>query len=279
EGQEISPFYDPMVAKVIAHGRDREEARRRLLRGLEDTALLGLSNNRGFLLDVLGHDGFADGSATTAFIGQHFTDLQRPRPNAVTRALAAVLLYRHSAGDQAGWRSAAPIVISIDLRFGEEQCLCQVALTADGYNVTLGEDEIVEIELLSMAHGQVRFSSGSVVDGAAYAFAGNDLHLDLAGAVNHFYEFTPELAAAKGREGDGRLIAPMAGRIVAVRAAVGEAVMKGQILVILEAMKMEHEIKAPADGMVEEVGVAEGDQVEARQMLATVAALAVEAAE
>ena len=279
EGQEISPFYDPMVAKVIAHGRDREEARRRLLRGLEDTALLGLSNNRGFLLDVLGHDGFADGSATTAFIGQHFTDLQRPRPNAVTRALAAVLLYRHSAGDQAGWRSAAPIVISIDLRFGEEQCLCQVALTADGYNVTLGEDEIVEIELLSMAHGQVRFSSGGVVDGAAYAFAGNDLHLDLAGAANHFYEFTPELAAAKGREGDGRLIAPMAGRIVAVRAAVGEAVMKGQILVILEAMKMEHEIKAPADGMVEEVGVAEGDQVEARQMLATVAALAVEAAE
>ena len=279
EGQEISPFYDPMVAKVIAHGRDREEARRRLLRGLEDTALLGLSNNRGFLLDVLGHDGFADGSATTAFIGQHFTDLQRPRPNAVTRALAAVLLYRHSAGDQAGWRSAAPIVISIDLRFGEEQCLCQVALTADGYNVTLGEDEIVEIELLSMAHGQVRFSSGGVVDGAAYAFAGNDLHLDLAGAANHFYEFTPELAAAKGRESDGRLIAPMAGRIVAVRAAVGEAVMKGQILVILEAMKMEHEIKAPADGMVEEVGVAEGDQVEARQMLATVAALAVEAAE
>ncbi len=279
EGQEISPFYDPMVAKVIAHGRNREEARRRLLRGLEDTALLGLPNNRGFLLDVLRHDGFADGSATTAFIEQHFPDLQRPTPDAVARALAAVLLYRYSAHDQAGWRSAAPIVVGIDLRFGEEQCLCHLALTADGYNVTLAEDEVVELQLLSMADGRVRFSSSGVVDSAAYAFAGDDLHLDLAGAANHFFEFTPELAAAKGREADGRLIAPMAGRIVAVRAKAGEAVGKGQVLVILEAMKMEHEIKAPADGTVEEIGVAEGEQVEARQMLATVTATAVEAAE
>ncbi|MBT6475025.1 MAG: acetyl-CoA carboxylase biotin carboxylase subunit [Rhodospirillaceae bacterium] len=283
EGQEISPFYDPMVAKVIAHGRNREEARRRLLRGLEDTALLGLPNNRGFLLDVLRHDGFADGSATTAFIGQHFPDLQRPAPDAVARALAAVLLYRHSAHDQSGWRSAAPIVVGIDLRFDEEQCLCQVALTADGYKVTLGEDgaedESVELELLGLDHGRVRFSSGGVVDSAGFAFDGNDLHLDLAGAANHFFEFTPELAAARQKEGDGRLIAPMAGRIVAVRAATGETVVKGQILVILEAMKMEHEIKAPSDGIVEEIGVAEGDQVDARQMLAVVAAASAEAAE
>ena len=170
-------------------------------------------------------------------------------------------------------------MVGIDLRFGEEQCLCHLALTADGYNVTLAEDEVVELQLLSMADGRVRFSSSGVVDSAAYAFAGDDLHLDLAGAANHFFEFTPELAAAKGREADGRLIAPMAGRIVAVRAKAGEAVGKGQVLVILEAMKMEHEIKAPADGTVEEIGVAEGEQVEARQMLATVTATAVEAAE
>ncbi|MDP6688031.1 MAG: biotin/lipoyl-containing protein, partial [Alphaproteobacteria bacterium] len=279
EGQEISPFYDPMVAKVIAHGRNREEARRRLLRGLEETALLGLPNNRGFLLDVLAHDGFADGSATTAFIGQHFPDLERPAPSAAMRALAAVLIYRHSAHDQPGWHSASPIVAGIDLRFGEEKCLCQVAQTATGYSVTVDGSETVDLDLLSIADGRVRFRHGGVVDSAGLAFAGDDLFLDLAGATNRFFEFTPELAAARERESDGRLIAPMAGRIVSVQAGAGETVVKGQVLVILEAMKMEHEIKAPGDGVVEEIGVAEGDQVEPRQMLAVVTAAEAEAAE
>ena len=283
EGQEISPFYDPMVAKVIAHGRNREEARRRLLRGLEDTALLGLPNNRGFLLDVLRHPAFADGTATTAFIAQNFPDLQRPQPNAAGRALAAVLLYRHSAHDQVGWRSASPIVAGIDLRFGEEKCLCRVAPNNAGddagYQVAMDQDETVELELLDVAGGRVRFRCAGVLQWASFAFEGNDLHLDLAGISNRFFEFTAELAAAKEKEGDGRLIAPMAGRIVAVRAGLGEAVVKGQILVILEAMKMEHEIKAPADGVVEEIGVAEGDQVDPRQMLAVVAAVDAAAAE
>ena len=279
EGQEISPFYDPMVAKVIAHGRNREEARRRLLRGLEDTALLGLPNNRGFLLDVLRHAGFADGTATTAFIGEHFPDLRRPQPDAAARALAAVLLYRHSAHDQIGWRSASPIVANIDLRFGEEQCTCRVAPSDAGHQVAMGEGENIELELLSADHGRARFRCAGVVQWASFAFEGDDLHLDLAGVSNRFFEFTPELAAAKEREGDGRLIAPMAGRIVAVRAGQGDAVEKGQILVILEAMKMEHEIKAPSDGVIEQIGVAEGDQVDPRQMLAVVTAADAEAAE
>ncbi|MDA1099437.1 MAG: ATP-grasp domain-containing protein [Proteobacteria bacterium] len=279
EGQEISPFYDPMVAKVIAHGRNREEARRRLLRGLEDTALFGLPNNRGFLLDVLRHPAFAEGAATTAFIAEHFADLQRPRPDAAARALAAVLLYRHSAHDQVGWRSASPIVVGIDLRFGEEQCLCRVAPSNAGYQVVLGADETVDLELLVVEAGRVRFRCAGVLQWASFAFEGNDLHLDLAGISTRFFEFTPELAAAKEKDGDGRLIAPMAGRIVAVRARLGEAVVKGQILVILEAMKMEHEIKAPADGVVQEIGVVEGDQVDPRQMLAVVGAVDAEAAD
>jgi geranyl-CoA carboxylase alpha subunit len=279
EGQEISPFYDPMLAKVIAHGRNREEARRRLLRGLEDTVLLGLPNNRGFLLDVLRHPAFTEGTATTAFIGEHFSALQRPQPDGMVRALAAVLLYRYSADEQVGWSSASPIVAAIDLRFGEDQCLCRVAPTDTAYQVALGEDETVELELLDVTTGRVRFRCAEVTQWANFTFAGDDLHLDLAGASNRFFEFTPALAAAKEKEGDGRLIAPMAGRIVAVRAGLGEVVAKGQILVILEAMKMEHEIKAPADGVVEEIGVGEGDQVTARQTLAVVVAAGVEVAQ
>jgi geranyl-CoA carboxylase alpha subunit len=249
------------------------------LRCLEDTALLGLPNNRGFLLDVLRHPAFAEGAATTAFIGEHFPDPRRLQPDAAARALAAVLLYRHSAHDQVGWRSASPIVAGIDLRFGEDQCLCRVAPTDAGYQVAMGEDETVELELLGLEDGRARFRYAGVLQWASFAFAGDDVHLDLAGESHRFFEFTPELAAAKEREGDGRLIAPMAGRIVAVRAGPGDAVAKGQILVILEAMKMEHEIKAPADGVVEEIGVAEGDQVDPRQLLAVVAVSDAEAAE
>ncbi len=278
EGQDISPFYDPMVAKVIAHGRDREEARRRLLRGLKDTALLGLPNNRGFLIDVLGHANFVDGSATTAFIPDYFPDPQRPIPDLAQRALAAVLLYRHSAQEHEGWRSASPLAVTIDLRFGDAQCPCRVTPLGGGYRVGLADDETAELELLSLGDGLVRFRCDGISQAACFGFDGNDLHLDLAGHSHCFFEFTPELAAVRERESDGRLLAPMAGRIVAVRSEPGDTVAKGQILVILEAMKMEHEIKAPSDGVVEAIAVAEGDQVEPKQMLAMVAAATADAA-
>ncbi len=269
QGQVISPFYDAMVAKVIAHGRSREEARRRLIRGLAGTTLLGVPNNRGFLLDVLRHDNFRDGAATTAFIPTHFPDPQRPQPDATARALAAVLLYRHGAREQIGWRPASPMAVAIDLRSGNMQYPCRVMAAADGYRVELG-DEVVELTLSSIQDAWIRFESGGILQGAAFAFDGDDLHLDLAGVSHGFFEFTPALASAKGRDGNGRLTAPMAGRIVAVRARVGDDVVKGQILVILEAMKMEHEIKAPGDGVLGSVLVATGDQVEPKQILAMV---------
>ena len=269
QGQVISPFYDAMVAKVIAYGRGREEARRRLIRGLVGTTLLGVPNNRGFLLDVLRHDNFRDGAATTAFIPTHFSDPQRPQPDATARALAAVLLYRHGAREQIGWRPASPMAVAIDLRSGNMQYPCRVMAVADGYRVELG-DEVVELTLSSILDAWIRFESGGILQGAAFAFDGDDLHLDLAGVSHGFFEFTPALASPRGRDGNGRLTAPMAGRIVAVCARVGDDVVKGQILVILEAMKMEHEIKAPGDGMLGSVLVATGDQVEPEQILAMV---------
>ncbi len=279
EGQEISPFYDPMVAKVIAHGRNREEARRRLVRGLGETVLLGLPNNRRFLMDVLGHENFADGSATTAFIPTYFPNLERPLPDAMTQALAAVLIYRHSAGDRHGWRSATDFAVSIDLRFAEQQTACRILASPNGFRVILPDEVAIELALLEAADGQVRFECHGVVRSADYAFHGDDLYLDLAGNSHQFLEFTPEMAAARERDGDGRLAAPMAGRIVAIKVGAGDEVAKGQVLLVLEAMKMEHEIKAPGDGIVEQIAVAEGDQVEPKQLLAAVSANGAEAAE
>src|SRR4029077_5591999 len=99
EGLALSPFYDPMIAKVIAHGADREEARTRLVQALRDTVVLGPTTNRHFLIRLLEHPEFAAGKATTAFIGKHFSG-DALEPPAVTErhwALAAALLWRQSA--------------------------------------------------------------------------------------------------------------------------------------------------------------------------------------
>ena len=114
EGQEISPHYDPLLAKIIAHGDTREEARRRLIRAVQDTVALGLATNRGFLVDCLGHDAFAGGGATTQFVPATFAKVPPPRADADAQALAAALWFEASATRQGhdparAWTSAGPI--------------------------------------------------------------------------------------------------------------------------------------------------------------------------
>src|SRR6185437_6726598 len=99
-GVAISPYYDPMIAKIIAHGATREEARRRLVAALEDTAALGIETNRRFLIDLLTHPAFAAGTISTGFIERHFSAATRARPSAEPRllALAATLVATRAVG-------------------------------------------------------------------------------------------------------------------------------------------------------------------------------------
>ncbi len=282
-GQAISSFYDPMIAKVIAHGRTREEARRRLVRALEETVLFGLQNNKAFLVDMLNHPVFAAGGATTAFIGAHFppgSEAASGRaPSARALALAAALHYERSA------RRVSPLVASWDssgafakpLKLSVGDCTIPVTLLAcgaDGYRVT-AEGGAIDIELGDLDDGVVRFSSDGVQSQARVAFDGDTLYLAVAGESLATRETSHEIKGAAERDGDARLLAPMNGRIVSVLARAGDTVKKGQRVVILEAMKMQHEIVAGRDGMVETISVKEGDQVATRQILA---ALAVEPA-
>jgi geranyl-CoA carboxylase alpha subunit len=274
-GQTVTPFYDPMIAKVIAHGETREDARRKLIRALEDTVLLGLPNNKDFLLRVLRHEAFANGSATTAFIPTHFPDdnLVAPAPDERACALAAALLYRQATGSSTGWRTAAPALNVMDLRCGERQVAARVSPRADGgYDIAIDGGSARRTTIVADGGDRVRFEHDGLRDNAGFAFDGATLYLDLAGTGFAFHEFTAEMAARQSRHDDGRLTAPMAGRIIDVRADAGSEVCKGDILVILEAMKMEHEIKAGADGTVDEVRVAVGDQVDARQLLVVLTA-------
>ncbi|MDO9322242.1 MAG: acetyl-CoA carboxylase biotin carboxylase subunit, partial [Pseudomonas sp.] len=130
EGQEVSPFYDPMLAKIIAYGATRDEARRKLVRAVEECVLLGVNGNQRFLANLLAHPEFAAGNATTAFIGEHFhsdPSLSPQPPAASELAIAAALLYQESAnarahqGELAGWRSAGSAPWQFTLKHGEQK--------------------------------------------------------------------------------------------------------------------------------------------------------------
>jgi geranyl-CoA carboxylase alpha subunit len=244
DGLAISPFYDPMIAKVIAHGATREEARARLVRALHDTVVLGPTTNRHFLIRLLEHPEFAAGKATTAFIGKHAF----PSPAVRDRhwLLAASLLWRQSAerypANLRGWRNSNPEPSPIKLAVGKTE------------------------RTIPLTPADVSPET------PPFCIDGTDIVVDLDAHTVRFQDRT-YLAPTSAAEGsDGKLRAPMDGRIVAINVAAGDKVTRGQTLVVLEAMKIQHQLKAALDAEVESVAVREGQQVSNRTVLVTMGA-------
>ena len=241
DGLAISPFYDPMIAKVIAHGATREEARLRLVKALRDTIVLGPTTNRHFLIRVLEHPEFAAGHATTAFLGKHA--FAAPEITDRHWKLAASLLWRQSAARYPaalrGWRNSNPQATPIRLAVG-------------------GAERLIEI-------------GAADIDGETPPFHidGRDIVVDLDAFTVRFTDKTYALPASAAAGSDGKLRAPMDGRIIAVKVAPGEKVARGQTVVVLEAMKIQHQLKAVLDAEVESIAVQEGQQVANRTVLVT----------
>jgi geranyl-CoA carboxylase alpha subunit len=277
-GAGVSPFYDPMLAKVIAHGASREEARRRLIAALEDTVALGLVTNRSFLIAVLRHPAFAAGEATTDFIDRYFaagSDAMRgAEPDNRTLALAAVLLFearsRATANVSAvaqNWSSTGVATWPLRLTVGDAHHAVSItAVSSDDYAVALGR-EVIEVSIAERGDGFVRFTALGLQQTARFAAAEGMLHLDVGGSVFAFRETTLETGGSARRDGSSRLLAPMNGAIVSVLAKPGDPVAKGQRVVVLEAMKMQHEISAERAGIIDKILVKPGDQVATRQLL------------
>jgi len=278
-GAIVSPFYDPLLAKIVAHGADREEARRRLIAALEDSVAFGPVTNRGFLVGMLRHPAFVAGDATTAFIDRYFSAAGAGRhgtkPDQRTVALAAVLLFEAGlhAGGNAGrsernWASTGVATWPLRLMLGNAQY--SAGITAAGpndYLIAL-DGGIIEISLNERGTGAVRYVVHGVRRTARFALHERELHLDADGDVLTFRDATFEAAGASGRrDGSSRLVAPMNGVIVGVLAKPGDRIARGQRVIVLEAMKMQHEISAARDGTVDKVLVKPGDQVATRQLL------------
>ena len=274
QGDAISPFYDSMVAKLIVHGDTRAQALARLDEALAQTHIVGLATNVQFLRRVARTEAFASAKLDTALIPREQAVLFHQEPVGLPLAAAAAVaqtLLRERASEgvdpfsrRDGFHTHGVVQRRFEFEFGGEHAKALLTYERGGsLHLAVGEgDAAVAGPLVFSAVGQgieLQFA-GQRTRAAVYA----------QGEVDHV--FTPlgatqitaiDLLAHAGEaaaEG-GRLTAPMPGKVVSFAVKAGDAVTKGQPLAVMEAMKMEHTIAAPADGVVQELLYAPGDQV------------------
>jgi geranyl-CoA carboxylase alpha subunit len=274
EGQVISPFYDPMLGKLIAHGATREEARRKLLRAVQDSVLLGLKSNQRLLASLLEHPQFASGDFSTGFIAQHFTDhpcLHPAPPGAHHLAIAAALFYQTAAqahlAPLGGWRNNASV--PLHYRIGLEDQDWPVALQAipgEPLRIQVAERSL-ELKIIHSDGRWATLEIEGVRQRHAYRLEAGRLWLFTRPGSLQFVDRTQAQVTGQASVSSGTLKAPMDGAIVDVLVNEGSQVTKGQLLVVLEAMKMEHPLKSGIDGVLKRLQVKVGDQVKNRQIL------------
>ncbi len=269
-GDEITPYYDPMIAKVIVHGPTRQAALGKLLASLEATEVAGCVTNAGFLAALCRHEGFAAGDVDTGLIDRDLTQLIEepsiPVDAIALAALTALGLTRPASGNDpfdtlAGWRiwSASRQYALLEIA-GERRDVEVHALGHQRFAVQL-EEGSREYALVKVEGGAITYDCDGHRARAVVVEDRKGLTVFLGGHA--FPVALPDTLSADeeaGGAGD-QLIAPMPGLVKVLNAKAGEAVTKDQPLVILEAMKMEHTLKAPRDGVIGEVLVAEGEQV------------------
>jgi geranyl-CoA carboxylase alpha subunit len=263
---EITPFYDSMIAKLIAHGATRDEARRKLIHGLEHTVSFGVTTNQAFLAACLRHPVFAAGEATTAFIGENRADLLTPLAEETSDvALALLLLYvtdRHAPPWRKGRTLAATFPVLARIELGGKIHELEIVRERDGGYVASMSGNDLRFEIDELGGDNIRFRVNGLTESARFFRDSDRLYFLHHGSSNSVHDLTlaaPASAAAGGS--DGKVRAAMNGRVVAVLVKQGERVAAGQAVMTLEAMKMEHVHTAPVSGTISAIDVAEGEQV------------------
>lgn len=259
-GDEISPWYDPMIAKIIVHGPTRAVALRRLARALEETQVAGAITNLGFLRRLAGHAGFAAGAVDTGLIARDFGWLaDTPQPGARARALAAIgaLGLIGEPGPLEGFTLWQPLRRRVQLVFAGVPFAAMVEVLPGGLARVTLEDAV---HLLARGPDGWRVDGARitadivVAEGVVTVFQGDGFAFDIP---------DPLRIATAQMGGADLIVAPMPGVVRAIFVSVGEPVTAGARLALLEAMKMEHALVAGRDGVVAEVLVEQGAQVAA----------------
>lgn len=280
DGSTVSIHYDPMLAKVVSYGATRRQAALVLADALVRARLHGLRTNRELLVNVLRHPAFLDGATDTGFFDTHgMAELSTPladtatlRLSAIAAALADAEHNRASAGVfssiPSGWRNlASGYQVKTYRDDADTEHRVEYRFTRTG--LALPGDPVVQ--LVSADVDQVVLAQDGVAHGFTVARHGPDVYVDSARGPVHLVALSrfPEPSSAVEQ---GSLVAPMPGNVIRIGAEVGDTVTAGQPLIWLEAMKMEHTIAAPADGVLTHVSVNTGQQVEVGAILARVEA-------
>jgi 3-methylcrotonyl-CoA carboxylase alpha subunit len=285
-GDEVGIHYDPMLAKVITTGRDREEARRRMVHALRALSVHGLTTNRDFLVTVLEHPKYVEGDLHTHFIDEHLMGslASAPSPLDVTFGALAATFFAHEAR-----RATEPLTPSVPTGFRIHRFVPEVVELA---HAAAGIEHVLRVEYahrtrtpgtfdVKVGHAahvvRVLATEGATirldVDGhrvsARVVCEGTTSYVHVRG-VNLALVERPRFPERVVEVPRGGCVAPMPGKIVKVFVDEGDAVEEGQTLLVMEAMKMEHAVKAPQAGKVARLHVAEGEQVDADALLVLV---------
>lgn len=283
-GQEISPFYDPMIAKVISWGATRDVARRRLIGALKETLLFGVTTNKRFLIDILENETFAAGGATTDFIDAEFSAEQLTARVATIddAAMAAVLLFRldrdraHARSidvpdDLLDWSSGGALgtryVLDSD---GSVFDLLVVPQRNGTYEVRNGSTHS-RVELAALGETRARMTLNGMRQMIGFNYrAPGELAVSVHGYIHRFNNVIAEPSIGEVTAGSGQITAPMPGLVMDIKVEEGAFVQAGDVVAVIEAMKMQHEINADVAGTVSRIAASVGDQLSASQLLVTI---------
>jgi geranyl-CoA carboxylase alpha subunit len=270
EGASVTAHYDPMIAKVIAMAPDRGLARRRLVAAIEHFAIGGVANNLAFLRECLRHPGFAEGRFDTSFLDRHASELAiDPVPDRKVIAIAAAVFLQRDVEKVdviwRNWRSRPWRAQRLVLTCGEWRTQVSVSATPDGVTRVRDDEGTTDVRLLPGGPAR-RVQVDGVEQVVHWSWLEAALHVVRDERYFCFGE-AREVTAKREAEGTSIVLSPMPGSIVDVRVRLGARVEAGQVIMTLEAMKMEHLILAPVTGNVGALGVATGQQVGLREML------------
>lgn len=268
EGGEVSMFYDPMIAKVIAYGADRGEALQRLGAALRETEIAGLRHNVGFIEAALRHPRFVEADLDTHFIDDQLEDLLpvAGTDDLVAQKLAVLFVLstmsktaaeaavasqdQHSPWNSlSGWRVGGAGFICVDLLDGQEPLTFKAHIEPSGYQLALGEDRI-RSRIIDCSDRAIHAEIGEREYKAGVAKKGDRIYVMLEGLTHEFDVVDPLNAGEDDHAGGNTITAPMPGKVTAVMVSLGDEVTKGEAVLTIEAMKMEHTLTAPFDGKV-----------------------------
>ena len=279
-GDEVTPFYDAMVAKIITYGETREDARMKMRSALQNTALFGPENNRDFLIDVMDKDEFVQGQATTAFIGDNYGESFTPRAIA-SADMAVAAAAQHVVAMETHHSQAASV---------NEELLDWVSMGRVTDTKSYEIDDVAhEVTLVPLSMGEYEISMGEETHHVVVSDMGeSELTAEVDGLAQRYHYFSEAPASlylassdrsvlladstrippeAEDAAGGGTIAAPMHGQLLSIDVEPGTSVTKGQRIAVLEAMKMQHELTAPGDGKVVDIAAVAGKQIGAGDLI------------